>query len=132
MILEAAALCLALNIYHEARGEAPIGQVMVGVVTLNRADWKPENVCNEVYAPRQFSWTMQPALYRVDEPRAWGIASSIAAELIQASPVTVEAQFGVLGLADHYHADYVSPPAWAHDMERVGQIGRHIFYREKR
>jgi len=31
----------------------------------------------------------------------------------------------------HYHADYVSP-YWGKKIDRVGQIGRHIFYRSER
>ena len=49
MILEAI-VCLALNIYHEARGEPPEGQLGVGWVVLNRVDDPrfPDSVCGVV------------------------------------------------------------------------------------
>ena len=128
MILEAAALCLALNIYHEARGEPEFGQTMVGIVTLNRAEWKPNNVCNVVYEPLQFSWTLAPEQYGVHEAPAWDQAQRIAVMLLDIPPMLYDK--GLMA-ADHYHADYIAPPEWAKDMERVGQIGRHIFYRSK-
>ncbi len=57
MILESALLCLALNIYHEARGESVATQEAVASVTFNRAKQNQENVCNVVFEPKQFSWT---------------------------------------------------------------------------
>ena len=56
MILESAVLCLALNIYHEARSEMIPGQYAVAQVTMNRAGEK-SNVCKTVVAKHQFSWT---------------------------------------------------------------------------
>jgi spore germination cell wall hydrolase CwlJ-like protein len=127
--LSAATICLALNIYHEARGEPYYGQAMVGIVTLNRAEWKSENVCNVVYSHKQFSWTLNHAVYRVDNKRAWANARGIAGMLLRnnLSDLTTSGLYA----ADHYHADYISPPAWAYHMERLGQVGRHIFYKER-
>ena len=52
-------LCLALNIYHEARAESKADRKDMGVVTLNRlADERfPDTVCGVVDQPFQFSWT---------------------------------------------------------------------------
>jgi N-acetylmuramoyl-L-alanine amidase len=61
MSIENALLCLALNVYHEARGETVEGQVAVAMVTMNRAGWDTRNVCPTVYKPRQFSWTHRDA-----------------------------------------------------------------------
>ena len=52
-------LCMATNIYHEARGEPEAAQFMVGFVTMNRVRdprW-PNTVCKVVYQPGQFIWT---------------------------------------------------------------------------
>lgn len=52
-------MCLATNIYHEARGEPEAGQFLVGFVTMNRVRdprW-PGSVCKVVYQPGQFIWT---------------------------------------------------------------------------
>ena len=52
-------LCLADNIYFEARGEPEAGQFLVGFITLNRvrdSRW-PNDICKVVYQPGQFNWT---------------------------------------------------------------------------
>jgi spore germination cell wall hydrolase CwlJ-like protein len=53
--------CLALNIYHEARGESVRGQIAVGQVTINRLRHKafPRSICGVVLQPFQFSWVKQ-------------------------------------------------------------------------
>ncbi len=72
--------CLAMNIYHEARGESVEGQRAVGLVTLHRvlARSYPDDICSVVYQPKQFSWTeeMPPVL----EYDAWDLARQIAKE----------------------------------------------------
>ena len=126
MILEAALLCLALNIFHEARGETILGQYAVAQVTMNRAGWDQSRVCKVVYASRQFSWTHQPARHRKPsrvDPESWEKAQVIAR-------VTLERP-GLMNVlvkdADHYHATYVRPK-WRKGMTRTARIGRHIFY----
>lgn len=120
--LTAALTCLALNLYHEARGEGPEGMLAVGVVTLNRVahpDW-PDDVCAVVYQPSQFSWTRgNPP---VNEPQAWRLAEAIAQEMLDGeadSPLDHTALF--------FHASSVQP-RWASRMARLGRIGNHIFY----
>lgn len=120
MIPEAALLCLALNVYHEARGEPVEGQVAVALVTLNRAQRDPRRVCAEVFRPYQFSWTLAPR--PVTEARAWAKAQQVARAAWTLQDFT--------GGATHFHADYILP-AWARTKERVGRWGRHIFYRRK-
>jgi spore germination cell wall hydrolase CwlJ-like protein len=52
-------LCLALNIFHEARSEPLESQVAVAAVTINRLKDKdhPSSICEVVYEPKAFSWT---------------------------------------------------------------------------
>lgn len=59
MITTAAVMCLALNVYHESRGESTRGQMAVALVTLNRVNSKhyPNNTCDVVYQKYQFEWT---------------------------------------------------------------------------
>ena len=61
-MIEAAVLCMALNLYHEGDKNEPIeGLFAIAQVVLNRAGRDPEKVCEVVYAPHQFSWTQRPA-----------------------------------------------------------------------
>lgn len=132
MILETAALCLALNIYMEARGELIPGQYAVAQVTMNRAR-NAKGVCSTVTAKDQFSWTRKAlvkhgnryvlkAKYVPKEEQAWELAQHIAKYVLKHRPSDLT--FG----ATHYHAIYVRP-AWRADMERTKRMGKHVFYK---
>jgi N-acetylmuramoyl-L-alanine amidase len=138
-------LCMALNLYHEARNELDAGLYAVADVTQNRVNdprW-PNTVCDVVYEsktymgsdgeqyPRrnrcQFSWYCDG---RSDDPRpgqAWEKSKYIARMFL-----THDEFRGITEGATHYHATYVNPRwATAKGMHMVGQIGEHIFYRWK-
>ncbi len=53
-----AEMCLALALYHEARGEPSTGQMMVAKVIVNRMESKkfPSDMCGVIMQPRQFSF----------------------------------------------------------------------------
>ena len=137
-LLRAEARCLALNLYHEARGEGVLGMVAVALVTQNRANVGfrgQKTVCGVVYDPYQFSWTheLTPAQQQPTDPAAWRTAQEIAQQVLQAEDggkfaAEVQLLNILLGDADHYHADYVDP-YWANHMDGLVQVGRHIFYR---
>lgn len=119
MTLEAAILCLALNIYHEARGEPMIGQLAVAMVTLNRAKRNFRRVCEIVFKPHQFSWTNKASV--ITEPKAFKLAQAIARNAFQLTDFTAGAIY--------YHRAGVYPH-WATTKIRVGRWGNHIFYQE--
>ena len=78
-MLKVALICLALNVYHEARGEPELGQIAVAHVTQNRVRDKGTNICTEVFRPHQFSWTLRHSYrvpYKNDE--SWKQALRIA------------------------------------------------------
>jgi spore germination cell wall hydrolase CwlJ-like protein len=127
MILEAALMCLALNIFHEARGEPVAGQFAVAMVTLNRAGWDKKKVCKEVYRFAQFSWTLDPEKVDFKPSRKspeWKTAVAVA-DLVLKGRVK-DMTYG----ATYYHAAYVRPD-WSRDKRfvAVNRIGQHIFYR---
>ena len=51
MMISVAVICLALNIYHEARNQPVTGQIAVSEVVLNRVldEEYPDNICDVVY-----------------------------------------------------------------------------------
>src|SRR5690606_12076272 len=59
MLIATALSCLALNVFHESRGEPLMGQYAVALVTVNRARRDEEQVCEETFKSKQFSWTSQ-------------------------------------------------------------------------
>jgi spore germination cell wall hydrolase CwlJ-like protein len=117
---------LALNMYHEARGEPADGMQMVGEVTLNRM-WHesyPDTVCEVVYQPSQFSWTRVKKDHTPYEEEMWDIALELAEDLINGD---VE-YFG--NGATHFINPYKLSrmPNWTRAYDNVGKIGNHIFY----
>ena len=122
-----AILCLAMNVYHEARSEDLVGQLAVAEVTLNRVAAKqfPNEVCDVVWQRRQFSWTHDGKSDKPRDQEAWVTAHNIATLAIrQGKPRAVGED--VL----FYHAEYVKP-YWAASFHKAAQHGSHIFYQRK-
>lgn len=137
-MIEAALVCLALNVYHEARDQPFIGQVAVAQVVMNRVDdWRyPDTVCEVVKQGQTYSWKpdfpvrnrCQFSWYcdgKSDKPRdtyAYQMAQNIAHGVYYGNlDDFVEG-------ATHYHATYVQPE-WAETKTKTVQIDDHIFYR---
>lgn len=122
--------CLADAIAYEAGYESVEGRRAVAEVILNRtrSGVHPATVCGVVYEGStrstgcQFTFTCDGSLRRRLPSRIMEEAREIADEaLTGAAPMRLS---GAL----NYHADYVYP-YWAPTMQRIVQIGRHIFYR---
>ena len=125
--LDEQAQCIAIAVYHEARGETLDGQLAVARVIMNRAasGKYPTSWCGVVKQPWQFSFVNpRTAAYpAVDEgSAAWRKALGIT-RLAVANAVPV-----LDGDVLWYHADYVAP-SWGRRLSRVQKIGAHIFYR---
>ena len=126
-------LCLAKNIYHEAKNQSYSGMLAVGQVTINRvqSDYWPDTICDVVYEGAhkpykcQFSWTCDKKQDYVSvTSKEWQKAMSAAYAVLSKSVDVVED-------ATHFHADYVKP-YWADKLELVTKIDNHIFYKETR
>jgi spore germination cell wall hydrolase CwlJ-like protein len=124
--------CLTTAVYYESAKEPRAGKEGVAQVVLNRlADVRfPKSVCDVVYqgATRrtgcQFSFTCDGSLRRRPEAGAWTEARDVARSALGGYRVKELAQ------ALNFHADYVTP-YWKSSVQRVTQIGRHIFYAPK-
>ncbi len=137
MIAEAI-VCLALNVYHEAKNQSLSGQIAVAEVVMNRvADSRyPNNVCDVVkqgltyrWNPGfpirnkcQFSWYCDGKSDVAKEKDAWEEALSVAKGVYHGY---LDAY---LEGATHYHAHYVNP-SWAETKTYITRIDDHIFYR---
>ena len=115
--------CLALNIYHEARGESHDGQVAVAAVTLNQMHSAsyPDTVCGVVWQPHQFSWARQRVHHTRRNPLAWASVLAVA-ERAYTAPWQLP-----LKRATHFHAREARP-YWASSLRLVDEIGNHLFY----
>ena len=128
-------ICLALNIYHEGRGEPELGKYAIATVTLNRVASKnyPNSVCRVVYQRSYnqklkryfggFSWTQDNISDTPSEKNAWKDAYDIAKVSYQGEQHSEE-----LSDALFYHADYVQP-YWIKNKKPIKTIGNHIFYK---
>ncbi len=122
--------CMTAGIYYEAANEPLEGQRAVAQVVINRSRnlAYPHNICAVVYqgwersTGCQFSFTCNGSLRRPPVPALWQRARRVA-EMALAGLV-----YAPVGLATHYHADYVLP-YWAPTLVKQVTIGRHIFYR---
>jgi len=127
--------CLVEAVYHEARSESFTGQLAVANVIIERSNLSkfPNTICKVVHAGKYSKGTIVrnkcAFSYYCDGKKEW---SSVEKEALNtAYHVSSLALDGVTLLstlgATHYHASYVSP-SWANNMERLEQIGTHIFY----
>ena len=59
-MISAAVMCLAMNLYHETRGETLAGNIAVGYVTMNRVADKryPDTVCGVVHQAKYHGWDL--------------------------------------------------------------------------
>mgnify|MGYP006248417115 FL=1 len=138
MILETALMCMAANVYHEAKNQSMLGQFAVAQVVMNRVEDHryPNTICEVVkqgltykngkvvLGKCQFSWYCDG---KSDEPnrnsKAWGKAIRHAS-IVMGESINLDVTDG----ATHYHASYVRP-AWAKTKTKTPRIDKHIFYR---
>lgn len=130
--------CIAMNIYHEARGDSKLGMKAVAFVTLNRvqSEQYPDTPCDVVYQARldgngnpkrnqcQFSWFCDG---RSDDPKdkvLFQLADSLAYEVMAEYGEVEDPTDGAI----MYHASYVKP-YWAKEYEKTVRIDTHIFYK---
>lgn len=140
MIAEAI-MCLALNVYFEARNQDIAGQIAVSQVVMNRveSEYFPDDVCEVVYQgptrPQwndptldipvrhrcQFSWYCDGKSDNPKDEEAW------QQSIMVAWGVWNENVDDQVDGALWYHADYVTPE-WASEKQETARIGEHIFY----
>lgn len=134
-MLETAIMCMATNIYHEARGEPVAGRVAVAQVVLNRvkAPQFPNTICGVVHQGKyhnghpvrykcHFSWWCDGKSDRISNYEEWGKARSVA------EVVLLEGTFDITENSLYYHSTLVAP-YWVSHYQKTVQINNHIFYR---
>jgi hypothetical protein len=122
--------CLTTAIYYEAGRETTQGQQAVAQVVLNRVRNPafPASVCGVVYEGStrvtgcQFTFTCDGSLAHRPMLSEWYRAGRVAQAALAGSV------YAPVGLATHYHADYVVP-YWASSLIKNAVEGVHIFYR---
>ena len=138
-------VCIADNIYWEARNQRTKGMIAVGLVTMNRVNdkrfpntpcevvkegptrpsWKDKSISYPIKNRCQFSWYCdgKAEVVPTADFQVYEIARMIAFKVYHAKQ-----WWDITDGATHYHAYYVTP-AWASSKTKTVQIGDHIFYR---
>ena len=140
-MLETAIMCLALNIYYEARSEPLAGQVAVAQVVINRVydNRFPNEICEVVeqgptYKSNpdlpvrnrcHYSWYCDGKSDTTKDSEAFEQAHFLASWLVTTHPDNI---LDLSEWATHYHAVYVLPE-WASSKTFTVRIGNHMFYR---
>ena len=136
-MLKIALICLALNVYYEARNQPLQGQMAVAEVVMNRvvSNKFPDTVCEVIeegptysWKPDfpvknqcQFSWYCDGKSDMPIEADAWETALIVAKDILANRPM-------VLKGATHYHAVNVNPN-WSKTKTFVKRVGDHLFYK---
>lgn len=122
--------CLAAAQIYEA-GDDAVGEEAVAQVVLNRTRHPafPKTVCGVVFQGQerttgcQFTFTCDGALAaRTPSPSAWARAREIATAALAGKV------FKPVGLATHYHTNWVVP-YWSSSLDKVTSVGTHLFFR---
>ncbi|CAM3209431.1 Cell Wall Hydrolase [Sphingomonas antarctica] len=129
---EKAITCLAAAGYYEAGDDAD-RQKSVDQVVLNRVRHPafPKSICAVVFqgAERstgcQFTFACDGSLAsRQPAAAAWARARTVAEHALQG---TVDKR---VGLATHYHTDWVMP-YWGPTLDKIARVKTHLFFRWK-
>jgi spore germination cell wall hydrolase CwlJ-like protein len=122
--------CLASAIYYEAGSEALTGQKAVAQVVINRVRHPafPSTVCGVVYQGStrttgcQFSFSCDGSMRRVPSAGMWAGMRKVARTMLTGEV------YAPVGLATHYHTDWVVP-YWAAKLDKIAVERTHLFYR---
>lgn len=131
-------LCLAKNIYFEARSESTAGKMAVTQTVLNRVrDPRfPNTTCGVVFQGVhrssgnpvknlcQFSWYCDGKSDKPSDEDSWRESIQIARFMFFTNGNVPDITDG----ATYYHADYVTP-RWGRYKTKTVKIDRHIFYK---
>lgn len=126
--------CLIRAVWHESRGEGFEGRLWTAKTILNRTRSIkfPPSVCKVVYQKSQFSFTHQlPRSKQLVNPQT---------ELEKRTFREVEFSSTMAIWMDRLGVDFTSnskyyhnlnvKPIWRHNLQRVKQVGNHVFYKE--
>lgn len=120
---------MALTIYREARGEPIECQIAVGYSIMNRVEnpkWWGRSILSVVTKKWQYSSLTDPNDKQLttwpEEGKTWTQCLEVA------NMVLCKVVKNPLPGADSFHDTSINPPKWATEKNRVGKIGRMVFY----
>ena len=136
--------CMALGLYHEARGEPVIGQYGVAATILNRvrSSAYPNSICGVVFQNKhkkyrcQFSFACDDISDKPRQTESYAKMQKLSKTLLLKG-MAREAKFigqGFQSSVDdmtHYHRHDVKP-LWSKKLQQVSKLGAHVFFKSTR
>lgn len=126
--MDRALVCMARNLYHEARGQSRKGQIAVGHVVMNRVRHRryPNTVCGVIKqgglkGPCQFSWYCDRRSNKPRDMKSYSRLLDLSLQIL--SGEVADPTNG----ANMFHSTAVRP-RWARVAQSRGRIGAHLFY----
>ena len=122
-MIDQALLCLAQTIYMESSLERKEAQIGVGYVLMRRADFDPQQVCNEMKKPYQFTWygKVKPPEHKEIKPYFLDLAYRIMHKL--------EPDYSKG--ATNFHDTSISKPQSWFKLKKTVQWSHMIFYKQE-
>lgn len=120
--------CMSEAVYFEARNQPIEGQVAVAITILNRvgSTGYPNNVCDVVYQPNQFSYTLMPLQQRKDIIKPKNAIDKLALQLsVQISLQALSGGFDGMHISQHYYNPAKADPKWAYSFDNSFTIADH-------
>ena len=122
---------LALNMYHEARGEGEDGMIAVGWVTLNRVNHPkyPNTVRGVVTQKRrrscEFGWTCDGRSDRPRNKKLWQQSQKLSQQIL-AGEIHTDPTYGALWFFESWRP----MPQWMKKskIRKTTTLGKHSFY----
>ena len=123
--------CLAVNAYHEARGESDLANVIIMSVVTNRIKdkrFKVSTICESVFKEAAFSWTQDGLSDEITDGQQYKRLYKLADLYL----INRKVYGKLLPSVDHYHS-VKSTPSWANSEKLLylETIGNHKFYHWK-
>lgn len=119
----ASEICLAKNLYYEARGNLD-EQLLVGIVTLNRAhsnsDSFANTICGVIAQKNQFSWYKKSKRQKIHDMAAWHTA-------LRASKALMKHKDQIRSKFIYFHNKRIHPK-WSKTMHTAYRSKGHVYY----
>ena len=123
---------LALNIYHEARGEPIHAQIAVAEVTLNRVNSPnyPDTIKGVVTQTGggscAFSWYCDGKSDKPKDKKSWTRALFLADFIMDQGDY-----ISVVGEDALFYHNLSVTPYWLSDVKKLTTVGNHVFYKKQ-
>ena len=122
-------ICLALNLYHEARGTSDASVMAVGFATRNRVvASNDKNYCSVIWQKGQYVWTKRPIRGQLPKDVVtWSKLVEIATHIVTSGDLE-----DTTSGADSFYSTHIRKPRWAFHSPTYMRIGSLVFVKQLR